>query len=164
MAVKHSKNEKKSKAPVIIIIVVALIAVIAAVFAVLYFNGAFGSKDNKPQENTTPTASAVPYTTAQAMHGQDQTSAQSSEQSSAQEQTNVVVVPTEAEGDVTHFNATFIPNGKVIDTVSGVCSPLTTTAHSRILFLPTSLQPVAMLFKIKKSPQPTQTTKIWISP
>lgn len=49
MAGKHSKNEKKSKAPVIIIIVVALIAVIAAVFAVLYFNGAFGSKDSARQ-------------------------------------------------------------------------------------------------------------------
>ena len=119
MAGKHSKNEKKSKAPVVIIIVIAVIAAIAAVFAVLYFNGAFGSKDNKSQENTTPTASAVPYTTAQAVHGQEQTSAQSTEQSSQTEQTNAVVVPTEAEGDVTHFNATFVPNGKVVDTVSG---------------------------------------------
>ena len=137
MAVKHSKNEKKSKAPVIIIIVVALIAVIAAVFAVLYFNGAFGSKDNKSQENTTPTASAVPYTTAQAMHGQTQTTAPA----------------TQATG-----------NSTGTDEIPRVYSPLTTTAHSRILFLPTSLQPAAMLFKIKKSPQPTQTTKIWISP
>ena len=119
MAGKHGKKEKKSKAPVVIILVIAVIAVIAAVIAVLYFNGVFGSENNNPQESTTPTASAVPYTTAQAMHGQDQTSAQSSEQSSAQEQTNAVVVPTEAEGDVTHFNATFIPNGRVVDTVSG---------------------------------------------
>lgn len=119
MAGKHGKKEKKSKAPVVIIIVIAVIAVIAAVIAVLYFNGVFGSENNNTRESTTPTASAVPYTTAQAMHGQDQTSAQSSEQSSAQEQTNDVVVPTEAEGDVTHFNATFIPNGRVVDTVSG---------------------------------------------
>ncbi len=122
MAGKHSKPGSKSKAPIVIIFVVSVIILAAAVFAFLFFNGVFGSKDNKQNtsvpditvsETTAPAMTAAPQTTATAHdHGSDDQSSESGE-------SNVVVVPTEAEGEISHFNATFIPNGEVVDTVSG---------------------------------------------
>jgi hypothetical protein len=122
MAGKHSKPTGKSKAPIVIIIVVSVIILAAAVFAFLFFGGVFGSKDNKQNasvpatiasETTAPAMTVAPQTTAPA-HDYD-----SDEDSSESGESNVVVVPTEAEGEISHFNATFIPNGKVVDTVSG---------------------------------------------
>lgn len=121
MAGKHSQQTSKSKAPVIIIIVISVIIVAAAaVFAVIFFNGAFGNKESE-QPTTAPTT-AVADTTAQAMHGQTQTTApatQATGNSSGTDETVAVVVPTEEEGEVTYFNATFIPNGTVVDTYTG---------------------------------------------
>lgn len=122
MAGKHSKPNSKSKAPVVIIIVVSVIILAAAVFAFLFFSGVFGSKDNK--QDTSVPATTASETTAPAMTIAPQTTVsvhgvEPGEQSSESGESNVVLVPTEAEGEISHFNATFIPNGKVVDTVSG---------------------------------------------
>ncbi len=129
MAGKHSAASKKSKAPVIIIISVAAAAVIAAaVIAILYFNGAFGNKDNQ-QATTAPTATSAAATTvagtAQTTTAQaSSTASGSSNQSSQQEIQSSVIVPTEESGDITYFNATFIPNGTVVDTYTGANTSL----------------------------------------
>ena len=117
------ENKKKSKAPVIIIIVAAVIVIAAAVFAILFFSGAF--KNKTETQPTTAQTTTVEDNTVQAIHGQVETAAQTSDAESSQaEETTVVIVPTEAEGDITYFSGTYAPNGTVIDTFTGQSATL----------------------------------------
>lgn len=113
MADKKSKTEKKSKAPVIVIIVACVVLIAAAIFAILFFNGAFGQNDGDNNSTELTTSDEFGTTSAQGMHGQLPSDSQSSEE------TNVVLPPTEAEGEITYFSGTFTPNGKVIDQLTG---------------------------------------------
>ena len=113
MAYKSSKTEKKSKAPVVVIIIAAAVLIAAAVFAILYFNGVFDQNKGDEASSVTTTSDEFGTTAAQGMHGELPPDSQSSEES------NVVLPPTEAEGDITYFSGTFTPNGKVIDKLTG---------------------------------------------
>ena len=113
MADKTGKTEKKSKAPIIIIIIVAVILIAASVFAILFFNGAFGQKDGSSDPSVLTTSDEFGTTAAQGMHGQLQPDSQTSAE------TNKVLPPTEEEGEITYFSASFTPNGKVVDRLTG---------------------------------------------
>lgn len=122
MAGRHSQQTKKSKAPVIIVIIAVVLVAAAAVVGVIYFvNGSFNSADN--QETTVAVTTAAEQVTETAIPIPTETT-QSSEQSddnddSSSSESQVIAVPTEEEGEITYFNATFIPNGTVVDTVTG---------------------------------------------
>lgn len=121
MAGKHSQVTKKSKAPVIIVISVAAVIVIAAaVLAYMFFNGAFSNNDTQQSTTTPSTAAPLETTAAQTTTAPAETQApQSDTQSSESAAQSSIVVPTEDDGEVTYFNATFIPNGTVVDTYTG---------------------------------------------
>lgn len=131
MAGKHSqnKNGKKSKAPVIIIIASSVIVAAAVTAGIIFFvNGGFKKADTNATTAPVTTAAATQSTTAQstqqattvaADHIPDDNKHETEAQSS-----NSVVVPTQAEGKITYFNATYIPNGNVLDTFTGAKTSL----------------------------------------
>ncbi len=127
-----------SKKPVIII-VVAVILTAAAVGAALFFmNGGFsmfGGDDKPTQPATTAPATTAAATTQAATEavvtqtsdggeGSDdiqQTTAEAPAptETAPQPTTIDIAIPTEDSGEVTYFNATYIPNGQVIDLSTG---------------------------------------------
>lgn len=121
MAGKHSQVTKKSKAPVVIVISVAAVIVIAAaVLAFMFFNGAFSNNDNQQSETVPSTVSIAETSVAQTTAAPAETQAsQSDTQSSDSGAQSSIVVPVEDDAEVTYFNATFIPNGTVVDTYTG---------------------------------------------
>lgn len=124
MAGKHAQNQKKSKAPVIIIIVASVLVVAAAIVGVIFFvNGGFGKSDTAA--TTAPATTAAAEATSAAVTQQGTTVAadhipdDNEHETKAESSAASIVVPTEAEGEITYFNATFIPNGTVLDTYTG---------------------------------------------
>ena len=113
MSDKTGKTDKKSKAPIIVIIIVLAVLIAAAIFAILYFNGAFSQNDGDTDSSVSTTSDEFGTTAAQGMHGQLQPDSESSEE------TNIVIPPTEKDGEITYFSGKFIPSGKVVDRLTG---------------------------------------------
>ena len=133
MAGKHTAQTNKK--PVAIIVIIAVIAVGLIVGGIIFFMNNGKSPENTNPVTTTavfttqPTFTSVPDSQPQtaseaAQSTEAQTSAPNEGQSSAQETQSPataqnIVVPTEAQGEVTHFNNTYIPNGRAEDAVTG---------------------------------------------
>ena len=109
MSDKTGKTDKKSKAPIIVIIIVLAVLIAAAIFAILYFNGAFSQNDGDTDSSVSTTSDEFGTTAAQGMHGQLQPDSQ------INEETNIVIPPTEKDGEITYFSGKFVPSGKVVD-------------------------------------------------
>ncbi|MBR1482775.1 MAG: hypothetical protein IJ598_07410 [Ruminococcus sp.] len=131
MAGKHS--QKGSNGPLIVLIIVAVVVVAAIIAgAVFLMNG--GLSLFQKQESTEPTTVmtttvAVPETTQAAPPEATTVAAEQPkpEETTVAPETGVpaeeepidIVVPTDEGVDITYFNATFIPNGKVEDAETG---------------------------------------------
>ena len=113
MADNKVKTEKKSKAPIIVIVILAIVLIAAGAFAILYFYGAFSQDNGGNEAGVSTTSDEFGTTAAQGMHGQLQPDSESSEE------TNIVIPPTEKDGEITYFSGKFIPNGKVVDRLTG---------------------------------------------
>ena len=109
MADNNGKTGKKSKAPLIAIIIAAVVLIAAGAFAILYFYGAFSQDNGGNDASVSTTSDEFGTTAAQGMHGQLQPDSESSEE------TNIVIPPTEKDGEITYFSGKFIPSGKVVD-------------------------------------------------
>ena len=132
MAGKHM--QKKSNAPLVILIIVAVIVIAAVVAGVIFFmNG--GMSLFKNEEVTQPataatTIAAVPSATQEAQS--ETKSDETTQPVTAQAETGVpaeegkidVVVPMDEGVEPTYFDASFIPNGKVDDTMTGQSATL----------------------------------------
>lgn len=122
MAGKHSRKTK-SKAPVIIVVVIAVLLIAAAAVFFIFFNPF--------KDNTQPTAQETTAATEQIVATAVQTVDETVPPTAAPESDIVdeTGVPHETseieielpggEENASYFNASFIPNGKVIDTYSG---------------------------------------------
>ena len=126
MAGKHM--QKKSNAPLVILIIVAVIVIAAVVAGVIFFmNG--GMSLFKNEEVTQPAPAATTIAAVPATQGsQTETKADETTQPvTAQAETGVpaeegkidVVVPMDEGVEPSYFDASFIPNGKVDDTMTG---------------------------------------------
>ena len=131
MAGKHS--QKSSNAPLVILIIVAILVVGAIVGAAIFFmNG--GLSIFNQQETTAPAVTEVttqaeaPTTQsaeAQTTAPEETTKAQSEATTAPDEGVHTndtpvdIAVPTDPGVEVSYFNATFIPNGKVDDNLTG---------------------------------------------
>ncbi len=130
MAGKHL--QKQSNKPLVILIIVAIIVIAAIVAGVIFFmNGGMSMFKGEEQQTTAPaaaTTSVIPESTA-AQQEQSETKAEDENEQSAPTEAETGVAPQESKIDVvvpmddgvelTYFNASFIPNGKVEDTTSG---------------------------------------------
>ena len=133
MAGKH--HQKTSNAPLIILIIVA-VAVVAAIIggAIFLMNG--GLSIFKGEETTAAvTTEAVTQAAAATQAAEEQTTAAAEEKTETKAQTEQttsaesavktedepidIAVPTDPGVEVSYFNATFIPNGKVDDNLTG---------------------------------------------
>lgn len=126
MAGKHM--QKKSNVPLVILIIVAVIVIAAVVAGVIFFmNG--GMSIFKNAEETPPATAATTIAAVPATQGsQTETKADETTQPvTAQAETGVpaeegkidVVVPMDEGVEPSYFDASFIPNGKVDDTMTG---------------------------------------------
>lgn len=131
MAGRHAKKTK-SKAPLIIIIIAAVLIVGGAIAAVFFImnNRSVELPQGTTAEYTAQVTEAASetQTTVQAQTAAPTTSGDDDEtQAQTQPETGEeheysdidVAVPVDDEGDTSTFDATFIPNGKVIDTLTG---------------------------------------------
>lgn len=134
MAGKHMQQNKGSKKPVIIVVsIVAALAVIgvAAFFIINFFNNQNNTK-KAPQTTTAAVTTVAPQTDATAASGGNEgqgSSDPSDGDSSATEQpaesvhveptTLDINIPTEEGSEITHFSASYAPNGVVEDLATG---------------------------------------------
>lgn len=131
MAGKHAKPSSGSKKPLVIVIAVVVALAIAgtSVFFILRAN----NKNNKQTTSTTaatasttvPNSTSATAPTGQASttnsggSAEQETTGASSHSESEQETTMNINIPTEEGSTVTYFNASYIPNGEVIDLSTG---------------------------------------------
>lgn len=129
MAGKHSrKPEKQSKAGLIIIIIAAVL-VLAAVGTGIFFLTQKGGEDEpaSPHTQTTVLPASEAVTTVSGSDAPTTQPTTGAEETTVPQETGVayhtksvdIEVPTEANAEVTYFNATFIPNGYVEDKYTG---------------------------------------------
>lgn len=134
MAGRHAAPESGSKKAVFIVItVIAALAVVGAAGFFVYTNF-FADKNNKKDEQTTTVAvSTVPDTKATEENGQASsglpdnppTTEQPASEDDHQESTTLNInIPTEEGSTITHFNASFAPNGEVINLATGESATL----------------------------------------
>lgn len=129
MAGKHSRQPEKGGKTSLIIIIVAAVLILAAVGVGVFFLTQKKGEDAHTQTTVPVTSTAetvadsAAATTAATSTAQPTTAAPSE----APAETGVayhtqpvdVVVPTQESGEITYFNATFIPNGYVEDKYTG---------------------------------------------
>ena len=134
MAGKH--QQKTSNAPLVILIIVAVAGVGALVSGAIFFmNGGLSifkgeettvaattealSQTDAPAAQTTEAAatSAADETVETKAETEQTTSAESSVKT--EDEPIDIAVPTDPDVEVSYFNATFIPNGKVDDNLTG---------------------------------------------
>ena len=142
MAGKH--QQKTSNAPLVILIIVA-VAVVGAIVggAIFFMNGGLSifkgeettvaatteapSQTDAPAAQTTEAAatSAADETVETKAETEQTTSAEREQTTSAESSVKTedepidIAVPTDPDVEVSYFNATFIPNGKVDDNLTG---------------------------------------------
>lgn len=121
MAGKHVRKTK-SKAPVIIVVVIAVLLIAAAAVFFVFFNPFKDNTQPTAQETTAATEQIV----ATAVQTVDESVPPTAPESDIVEETGIPHETSEieielpgGEENASYFNASFIPNGKVIDTYSG---------------------------------------------
>ncbi len=126
MAGKHAAPSTGSKKPLIITIsVVAAIAVIAAVTVIIIMmNNKSSEPDKKPTQATTAALSTAAETTRSLPDNPPSTEKPAENHSTEPATTLNINIPTEAGSVITHFNATYIPNGEVLDATTGASMTL----------------------------------------
>ncbi len=128
MAGRHAQKSK-SKAPIVIIIIASVLVLGAAGVAVFFFMN--NGRTQAEEASATTVSSEATVITSAPTEKTEATTAKTEEKTEAeatvQTETGVphedseidVVVPTEESGEISFFDATFIPNGRVLDTYSG---------------------------------------------
>lgn len=131
MAGKHAAQTSNNKGKVIAAVVIAAL-IIAGVAAFFVLKGCSSDSGKNETAATTSvvtttaqsTTSQTPSTSAEQNASEKETAAQDTrasnqdDESSAQESGDIAI-PTEADAEVSYFNATFIPNGEATDAETG---------------------------------------------
>ena len=134
MAGKH--QQKTSNAPLVILIIVA-VAVVGAIVggAIFFMNGGLSifkgeeptvaATTEAPSQTDAPAAQTTEAAATSAADETVETKAETEQTTSAESSVKTedepidIAVPTDPDVEVSYFNATFIPNGKVDDNLTG---------------------------------------------
>lgn len=140
MAGKHS--QKSSNTSLIVLIIVAVVLVSALVGGAIFFMNGGLSKPGQQETTSSVASTAGDVTTevstqsavgTEANSSQNETVSQTSTgEYTSHEESNThmddepidIAVPTDAGVEVRYFNATYIPNGKVVDNETGSSATL----------------------------------------
>lgn len=134
MAGKH--QQKTSNAPLVILIIVAVVVVGAIVGGAIFFmNGGLSifkgeettvaATTEAPSQTDAPAAQTTEAAATSAADETVETKAETEQTTSAESSVKTedepinIAVPTDPDVEVSYFNATFIPNGKVDDNLTG---------------------------------------------
>lgn len=129
MAGKHAAASSGSKKPLIIVIIAVLAAAIIGVggfFAYNFFTKDNNKKDSSPASSSSQTQNSN-NNSSSAVNGNSSVIPPSTEAPAGTEEaptvTEYIQIPTNG-GEITYFNATYIPNGEVIDLSTGANATL----------------------------------------
>lgn len=127
MAGRHS--QKSSKAPIAVISIAAVIIIVGVVCAIMFFSGKGKTPDTEPSTASDTQITAEQQTTAptenkketQATANEETTSPEATTDSKPVE-TQKVVVPTKNGGNVSYFNASYMPYKAIDTSTNNECS------------------------------------------